>query len=78
MAFGPVSNLYRIHCNTEAADVDTWSSTTPTECPNNAGHEIGEINLMTSCFDQIYLSDGTDVWKVTVGTDGVLSTTKQT
>ena len=31
---------YLVHCNTEAADIETWSLTLPTECPHDASHTI--------------------------------------
>jgi hypothetical protein len=31
---------YRIYCNDETTYVYVWSRTKPTECPNNAGHEL--------------------------------------
>ncbi len=37
---------YRVYCNTESAFVVEWSETTPTECPNNAGHSIDSNNIV--------------------------------
>ena len=36
---------YRIWCEDEAAQVFVWAETTPTECPNDAGHAIDSNSI---------------------------------
>lgn len=48
-------NRYKIYCNTEAQDVYTWNSETPTVCPNNNTHSIntGTITIIQSVSNRI-------------------------
>jgi len=36
---------YRLYCETEASEVYVWGDTTPTECPNDAGHTIDSNSI---------------------------------
>lgn len=41
-----IRKLYRVRCITENTNVETWSTTIPTECPNDPAHQIGHVKLV--------------------------------
>lgn len=68
-----------VDCAT-CGDVTTWQNAVPTECPNNPAHTVNGISGGGGgAPDNQYMQDSNgDVWKMTMGTDGVVVTLKVT
>jgi hypothetical protein len=67
-----------IDCAT-CGEVVSWVEMQPTECPNDSGHTVNSVEGgNASAPTELYLDDGTDVWKMEVNTSGEWVATKQT
>lgn len=56
----------------ECGIVHAYDETTPTECPNNPVHQIGEVTKIGEVPDEIILHSPNKLWSIAVDDDGLL------